>query len=240
MALNRETTTYHTVAANLQRWIQSGDLPPGSPLPSERALCDRLGVSRVNARDALHFLENQGLVYRMNRVGWFVAPEVFIYDPTRTHSLLDEARHHQRRLTTELLTAELMVPPRQVARRLGMSEQPQAFQVMRRRAVDGRWVLLEQCWFRQAAFPELLEQDLSGSLTALVRDRYGYRQRQLEVAISSKPLTNDQAQHLRVREGSAALQLVREVQAGGECIVVEVEYWLHDAIEMRMGGRSAV
>lgn len=67
-------TTYHSVAASVQSWIHSGELHPGTQLPSERSLCERLGVSRVNARDALHLLEGQGLIYRLNRIGWFVAP----------------------------------------------------------------------------------------------------------------------------------------------------------------------
>lgn len=231
-------TTYHGVAASVQSWILSGELPAGSPLPSERRLCDRLGVSRVTARDALHFLEGQGLIYRLNRIGWFVAPSSFIYDPTRTHSLLEEAQRHNRQLDTELLIAERIQAPETVAQRLGVLATAPVFHVVRRRAVDRRWVLLESCYFREADFPGLLDHNLAGSLTGLVRDVYRHNRRQLEVTISSKPLNEIQAQQLRVREGSPALKVLRDVYVEGQCIAVETEHWLHDAIEMRVQGRT--
>ncbi|SFM13072.1 UTRA domain-containing protein [Marinobacter zhejiangensis] len=231
-------STYHSVAANLQSWIMSGELPPGSKLPSERRLCERLGVSRVNARDAMHFLEGQGLIYRLNRIGWFVAPAPFIYDPTRTHSLLDEAKSQNRKLDTELIQAARVPAPLAIARKFGIPATTEVLNVLRRRAVDGRWVLLESCYYQEDDFPNLLDQDLTASLNALVRNTYGFKRRRQNIGISSKPLDQVQAQQLRVREGSPSLKLSRDVIVDGRCVVAEAEHWLHDAIEMRMRGRT--
>lgn len=99
-------------------------------------------------------------------------------------------------------------------------------------------MLLEACYFREEDFPGLLERSLTNSLTGLVRDVYGYNNRRLDVAISSKPLTTLQAQRLLVRDGSPALKLERDVIVSGRCIAVETEYWLHDAIEMRVRGQT--
>ncbi|KKN45515.1 hypothetical protein LCGC14_0682270 [marine sediment metagenome] len=233
-------TTYHSVAVRLQSWIHSGELPAGSQLPSERRICERLGVSRVNARDALHLLEGKGLIYRLNRIGWFVASAPFIYDPTRAHSLLEEANTHHRQLDTQLIKAERIPAPASVSQKLAVSATTGVLQVVRRRAVDGRWVLLETCYFREDRFPGLLQQNLKGSLTRLTQNVYGYKRRQLDVAISSKLLSEYQALQLRVREGSAALKLVRDVIVEQACIAVEIEYWLHDAIEMRMRGQATL
>lgn len=55
------------VAAGLRDRMLGGDLPVGSPLPSERELASELEVSRTTVRGALTLLESEGLVDR--RVG---------------------------------------------------------------------------------------------------------------------------------------------------------------------------
>ncbi|MEQ5834137.1 UTRA domain-containing protein [Marinobacter sp. NFXS9] len=233
-----QRATYQSVAAHIQDRIEAGELTIGRRLPSERQLCEQLQVSRANARDALHHLENRGLIYRLNRIGWYVSPPVFIYDPTRTHSILHEARQHQRSLETELISAKRETVSVAITRTLGLSSQTPVYKVIRRRSIDGRWALLESCYYREDAFEGLLEQDLSGSLTDLVSRHYGYRQRSLNIGISSTCLNDQQALCLQVREGSPALRLERSVCVYGQCLIVEMEHWLHDTVEMRVKGES--
>jgi len=44
--------------------IRSGDLAAGSPIPSERSLCEQLGVARTSVREAIQGLVSLGLVER--------------------------------------------------------------------------------------------------------------------------------------------------------------------------------
>lgn len=50
------------IADELRRQIDSGDLPPGSMLPSEQGLARQYSVSRGTARSALAALADAGLV----------------------------------------------------------------------------------------------------------------------------------------------------------------------------------
>ncbi|MGI8535401.1 MAG: FadR/GntR family transcriptional regulator [Mycobacteriales bacterium] len=52
--------------------IEGGDYPPGSALPSERALCESFGVSRVSVREAIAGLEAMGLIVVKHGRGAFV------------------------------------------------------------------------------------------------------------------------------------------------------------------------
>lgn len=54
--------------------ILNGTYPPGSRLPTEHELCERLGVSRTPVSRALSELANEGVILRRRRSGTFVNP----------------------------------------------------------------------------------------------------------------------------------------------------------------------
>ena len=62
-----------TVLNHLRGQIISGQLKSGTKLPSERALCDTLGVSRGYVRKALAKLEHYGLIETLPQRGTIVA-----------------------------------------------------------------------------------------------------------------------------------------------------------------------
>lgn len=53
------------VINRIKGWIDSGDLPAGGPLPTERELSERLDTQRLTIRGALAVLEQEGVVRRI-------------------------------------------------------------------------------------------------------------------------------------------------------------------------------
>ena len=53
--------------------IREGRFPPGARLPTERALCEALSVSRSTVRNALGLLEGEGRIVRIGGSGTYVA-----------------------------------------------------------------------------------------------------------------------------------------------------------------------
>lgn len=67
------------IAARLDAWIREQGLLPGAQLPTEKALCERFGVSRPVIREAVARLKAEGRVRTRQGSGAFVAErqEVF-------------------------------------------------------------------------------------------------------------------------------------------------------------------
>ena len=59
--------SYLKVYAELVRALRAGEYPPGTALPTRRALCDRYGVSRITVAQATRMLVEAGLVEDVRR-----------------------------------------------------------------------------------------------------------------------------------------------------------------------------
>jgi GntR family transcriptional regulator len=67
------TPLYQQLAAKLRKQIVSGVFKPGDRLPSEDALCEEYGVSRITVRAALDQLVDAGMLWRKRGKGTFVS-----------------------------------------------------------------------------------------------------------------------------------------------------------------------
>lgn len=58
----KEKKVFVQIVQQLREIIEGGHIRPGDKLPSERVLCEQLGVSRASLREALRSLELLGLI----------------------------------------------------------------------------------------------------------------------------------------------------------------------------------
>jgi len=94
-----EPRLYQSIAAEIVALIEKGEFPPGSRLPGERDLAERLGVSRVTVREAEIALEAQGLITIKTGSGVYVKakpsqapgalPDVSAFDLTAARAVIE-------------------------------------------------------------------------------------------------------------------------------------------------------
>jgi GntR family transcriptional regulator len=83
---------YQQIVDRIRREISEGRLPPGTPLPSFRALAEDLLVSVITVKRAYDELEHEGILYRRQGLGTFVA-----------EAAGDRSRHAKAQRATNLL-----------------------------------------------------------------------------------------------------------------------------------------
>jgi GntR family transcriptional regulator len=66
-------TLYQQIVDGLTREVSEGRLRPGTPLPSFRQLAEDLLVSVITVKRAYDELEREGIIYRRQGLGTFVA-----------------------------------------------------------------------------------------------------------------------------------------------------------------------
>ena len=103
---------YEIAAARIAEFITSSGLKPGDRLPTERALCEQLGVSRTVVREAVKVLTATGIVRTRQGSGLYVMKEPHPFATAATDLFTsvepeDLQSLFEFRFTLELTTARL-------------------------------------------------------------------------------------------------------------------------------------
>ncbi|WIB64005.1 MULTISPECIES: GntR family transcriptional regulator [unclassified Curtobacterium] len=179
-------------------------LQPGAAIPSERQLITEYGVSRITVREALGQLVNEGYLTRVRGKGTFVAHRP-VQSTLHLASFTEEMRALGHTPTTVVLVREERVAPADTAAALHLESDDVAVHLKRLRLADGVPVSIDDAWFSRAAYPGLLEHDLSGSVYSLVADRYGLPIVRAVQTVAADPASDDVATLLGTRTGAPVL-----------------------------------
>jgi len=212
----RTSPLYLWLAALLRDQIEAGSLSAHGPVPSERALSEQYGVSRMTARHALETLALEGYLYRHPRRGTFVAePRLRFSVGSFTRNMAEADREPG----TEVLATATVDPDAVTARLLGVPPGGRVHVLQRLRTAMGEPVAIENIQLSEARFPDLLEHDMAGSLWVILRSRYDVHPAKADARIVAVTLDRFEAEVLDARPGSPAIVLTRTVYDTDELVI---------------------
>jgi DNA-binding GntR family transcriptional regulator len=221
----------------LKQLLATGDLK----LPSERILSEEFDTTRVTIRESLRQLEAEGVIYRENRRGWFIAPPRLNYDP-RVHtktSFMDYARQQGFIPRTQVLKVTTEYADDYVAAMMATSPGKPLYRIERMRSLDGRPVLYENILLRADLLKGLDEKDLSGSLHEVIRNDFNVKIERTDLELTVSTLPEKQAEALSAPVGLSALHFQRRYyNEHGAVFEFDSEYWRHDAIAIGFGFKN--
>lgn len=223
----------------IRRDLSAGQLSKDGRLPSERQMVERYHTTRITLREALSHLEMDGLVYRENRRGWFVSGQRLVYNPLRRSDFQRMTTEQNREATTEVIEARSVVAPDFICQLLEQPSGTEFWRIRRRRRIDGRLVVFVEHHLSKAVFPDILEQNLSGSLTGLYREKYAVEYGDVSFEITPIALSGMPAIELTCSDGTYGLQILRvNRDQNGRILDCDMEYWRHDAVSIKIDTRE--
>jgi GntR family transcriptional regulator len=162
--INRDNPTplYQQIRFILSNLIFKGELLPGDPIPTERELCERYGVSRITAIKALDEMERQGLINRIQGKGSIVA--IRSIDSTKTVAGLTELVRAQGMTTrAKLLASECISGSSRMKLdfQLPVDSEQQFYHFRRLRYVNEHPVVILDTYVLREVGERMLEHDLA-------------------------------------------------------------------------------
>ncbi len=216
-------TKRETVRDELLALIETS--PPGSPIPSERELALRFGISRMTARQAVDLLVNAGTVVRRQGAGTFVAHRPFSL-PLRLASFSADARSHGSVPGAIRVSQGLIEADAALASVLDVVPGEKIVSVVRVRTADGERLAVERAHFVARMVPGLESVDLEDtSLYEAIAAKYAISLETGEQRIQASACSQENARLLGVRPGAPMLHMTRTTSWRGiPCEFTASEY----------------
>ncbi|MDL2401146.1 phosphonate metabolism transcriptional regulator PhnF [Rhizobium mayense] len=162
------------VAAELRSAIDSGKHAPGSRLPSERALSEQFGVSRVTMRRAIAELEGEGLLRVARGSGAYVRADMPVrFQLSNKVRFSKDLTATDANLTRKVLSAKVVPANADIAARLKLEPGEAVLEMCVVAYADALPVSVVMRCCSAGRFPGLAEKfGAMGSFTAALKD-YG-------------------------------------------------------------------
>ncbi|HEY5846357.1 MAG TPA: GntR family transcriptional regulator [Microlunatus sp.] len=236
------TTTKRAQVRGILEQLIDDELSPGDAIPSERALVERLRVSRVTVRQAIADLVGGGVLERVHGKGTYVTgPQV----DSRLHltSFSREMRDRGLQPDTVVLSAREEPADDEVSYSLRTRPGRGVIRVERLRMADGTPMAHEVGYYPSALFPGLLQREL-GSLYDVFADEYGVVVTSGEQTVRAEAADAHQARILGIAK-RAPLLVQERVTCAGERVIESSTSWyradryrIHMAITPRGAGEN--
>ncbi|ABC29855.1 Transcriptional regulator [Hahella chejuensis KCTC 2396] len=231
---------YRYLQQHFSYLIRQQALLPGEKLPSERDIGERFNLTRMTVRQGLQTLEAEGLIYRQNRRGWFVSPPAVVYNPARRQSFIEYVSSQGFEPSTDLIGVTVNPADARMAELMKVDKGARLLFLQRRRSIDGRPVLIEHIYINTALLPGIEKEDMSQSLTHLLRNKYGQAYHSMNLIFKSTALLEDAARELGAAAGLPGLHIERtNYDAAGRVLELDYEYWRHDAVTIQIDVNDA-
>jgi GntR family transcriptional regulator len=186
--------------------VSSGELAAGNQIPSQRELCEKYGMSHMTVRRAINELINEGVVYAIPGKGIFVSPVKVNAEAGPLVSFTEEMARLGMRVTSKVLTAELVSASSILARGLGVEVGALLVHLERLRLADGQSMAVQTTYLPHNLCLGLLGHDLEQqSLYALLRSVYDLRLNDSTSVVEAAMASKEQASLLGVPWPSAVL-----------------------------------
>jgi GntR family transcriptional regulator len=190
----------------LVEMIERGELEAGTPLPPERELAVRYGVSLAPIRQAILDLVKEGVLYRRPGVGTFLRDRPSTERISVLSSFTESLRARGASVEVVILAQEKIRTPPEIAG-VFPPRTTHVVRVERLTVVEGEPVAALRSHLPSRRFPRLENASLpGGSLYRHLEDTAGVVPMRAETTVQVVPCSTIRSEQLRVAAGSPLLQ----------------------------------
>lgn len=214
---------YKYIKEDIVRQIKDGVYKPDQCLPSERDFCLIYGTTRMTVRHALNDLVVEGVVYRLQGKGTFVAGTKLVQPLMQVTGFTEDMLRRGKTPSSKLLYAGVQKANHIIANDLNIGLGQDYILIHRLRLADGVPLAIEETALSYQLCHSLLDDDVEhGSIYERLR-QLGIRLVTGEQYMEASLAGSEQAELLQIERGAAVMHIERHV-CSEQGIPVEATY----------------
>jgi len=201
---------YHQLYEILTDQIDRGVWKPGEMIPPEKDLGDQYQVSRMTVRQVLEILVNEGKIYRERGRGTFISHPTVEQAMVRIVSFTEDMQQRGFTPGTEVLSAELLPAPEDIAAKLEINAGEELARIKRLRLADGEPMSVEESYLIHQFCPGILKRSYAeNSLRLTLEQEYGIKLTHAKQVIQALIPPKELSMILHLDSNSALLYVER-------------------------------
>lgn len=195
----------------LLEMIENEELKPGDMIPTERELCEIQGVSRMTINKAIMALVNEGVLYREQGKGTFVARPKEKQEIYKLKSFTEEMSEKGLTTSTKIISFEIKEVTKKNRSILKIPKEfNKVIEIRRLRMTEEDPVAIETVWIPEHLFKGMTADMIEGkSLYAIFEQKFNYKPKKAKQTIEPVVLSEFEAKLLNQEENALALMFKR-------------------------------
>jgi GntR family transcriptional regulator len=201
---------YYQLKEIIRQKVTGGQWAPGTPIPSERELCEQYGLSRMTARQSITELVNEGYLYREQGKGTFVAQPKITQQLLQLTGFTEDMEARSKHPATQVLNHQMVPADAVVATALRVKTGQLIFKVQRLRLANGEPLAIETSIINFIGCEHLMDEDLEHqSLYQILEQKYGQPPLEADQELEARLATDEEAHLLKISKGDPLLLVQR-------------------------------
>ncbi|MFA7288521.1 MAG: GntR family transcriptional regulator [Melioribacteraceae bacterium] len=207
---NSALPLYYQLKEKLKEEIDIGKYNPGDKILSENELSALLGISRNTSKQAIADLVAEGVLYRIQGKGTFVAEKKIFKGMTESFSFSSESNSNLAGLETKVIIAEEIKESMESIEFLKLKESEKIYRIQRIRLHNDIPLVLQTSYIPKFFCPTLLDFDLTQSMYKIMKENFkvnfSYFTENLSCIMADKYI----AEKLLIKKGAPLFLLTRK------------------------------
>lgn len=142
----------------LEDFLVVNHLKSNTKIPSERDLCEMWGISRSTLRQAVDFLIENGMLYRVKDKGIYVSPKKYERNMAGVDAMVKDLIKQGNKVSKKIISMNIIDATKQIAKKMSIKLGTKVYEIVRYRVINDIPCTVETAYINAEKYPDFLDR----------------------------------------------------------------------------------